>query len=641
MSCRAWRAGTGTDRDRPGHLVLVPVQSCRMSEEKPHETEQPRSTQSTQSPSQAQSTQSPSQAQSTQSTQSPSQAQSTQSPSQSKSQSQPGSSSSSGPTSASQSSSGSGTLSSVDTIPVTLPSVPEEPEPQPWGRLLPMARGFRSQDCVEDQYLFGRGSKCNYVLDDPDDRGSKKFRIYSKKHFRIYREGSEVFVEDYSNNGTFIDGNLIGQNKKLPVVNNAVLSLSEPRNKVFVFIDLMSDDQSSLPKELQEKYLLTRRIGTGVCGEVKLAFERSTCRKFAVKIINKKNFQSEGTAMRNAQTEIEILQRVDHPCLIKTEDFYQTDDSFYIVLELMEGGELFNRVKSQKQLNESIAKLYFYQMLRAVQYLHSNGIIHRDLKPENVLLSSQDDVCLIKVHTPSPSSSSLIQQHQCVQLRVCVSQVTDFNQSRILEESMLMRTLCGTPSYLAPEVFTHASTTGYGLAVDDAWSLGVLLFVCLGGYPPFHDSFGCQSITEQIIRGEFTMVPSKWKHISDQETLETLQYYYSKLQKHYRNTAETLQYYYRNTTETLYEGRGVRKLLVVDPSRRMTIEEALQHPWLQDHGMLETAHKLMYPPAAAAAMQEAGSASGSSGRKRGRDEGDEEEEKHPAKRSQAPPHAPM
>ncbi|KAM8885656.1 serine/threonine-protein kinase Chk2 isoform 3-T4 [Spinachia spinachia] len=449
--------------------------------------------------------------------QSPSQAQSTsQSTSQSKSQS--GSSSSSGPISASQSSSGSGTLSSVDTIPVPLSSVPEEPEPQPWGRLLPMAPGFRSLDCFEDQYLFGRDSKCNYVLNDPTEIRSKKFRIYSKRHFRIYREGSEVFVLDLSNNGTFLDGLRIGKDKKLPLVNNAVISLAEQRNKVFVFIDLMTDHQSSLPKELQEKYLLTRRIGTGVCGEVKLAFERSSCRKFAVKIINKKNFQSEGTATRNAQTEIEILKRVDHPCLIRTEDFYQTEDSYYIVLELMEGGELFQRVKSQQQLDESVTKLYFYQMLKAVQYLHSKGIIHRDLKPENILLSSQDDVCLIKV--------------------------TDFNQSRILEETLLMKTLCGTPSYLAPEVFTQASTSGYGLAVD-LWSLGVLLFVCLCGYPPFHESFGGQSVTEQILRGEFSMVPSRWRSISD--------------------PAKDV----------------VRKLLVVDPSRRMTIEEALQHPWLQ------------------------------------------------------------
>ncbi|XP_041832983.1 serine/threonine-protein kinase Chk2 isoform X2 [Melanotaenia boesemani] len=511
--------------------------------------------------------------------QSPSQ--STLSPSQTRTQSQTGSSSSSGPTSGSQSSSGSGTLSSVDTIPVTLPSVPEEPEPQPWGRLLPMARGFRSHDCIEDQYLFGRDSRCNYVLDDPDERGSTKFRIYSKKHFRIYKEDSEVFVEDYSNNGTFVDGVLVGKGKKLPLVSNAVLALAEPKNKVFVYLDLMSDDQSALPEGLREKYILTRRIGTGVCGEVRLAFERSSCRKFAVKIINKKNFSSEMTATRNAKTEIEILQRIDHPCLIKTEDFYQTEDSYYIVLEMMEGGELFNRVKLKQQLNEAVAKLYFYQMLRAVQYLHRRGIIHRDLKPENILLSSNEDTCLIKV--------------------------TDFNQSRILEEAVLMRTLCGTPSYLAPEVFTHASTTGYGLAVD-SWSLGVLLFVCLSGYAPFHEQFSEHSVTEQIIRGEFTMVPSKWRHVSDE--------------------AKDM----------------VRKLLVVDPTKRMTIEEALQHPWLQDQEMLRTAHRLMYPsggdagpgPDPAPVPMEAKPAAGETrGKKRGRE--DEDDEAQPAKRSEAPP----
>uniref|UniRef100_A0A3P9D0A7 Checkpoint kinase 2 n=1 Tax=Maylandia zebra TaxID=106582 RepID=A0A3P9D0A7_9CICH len=473
-----------------------------------------------------------------------SQTQSTLSPSQAKSQSQPGSSSSSGPSSASQSSSGSGTLSSVDTIPVTLASVPEEPEPQPWGRLLPMVPGFRN--CIEDQYLFGRDSKCNYVLEDPNDRNSRKFRIYSKKHFRIYR-GSEVFVEDLSNNGTFLDGIPIGKDKKLPLVNNAVISLAEQRNRVFVFIDLMSDDQSSLPRDLQDKYLLTRRIGTGVCGEVRLAFERSTCRKFAVKIINKKNFQSEGVITTLILPFLLFTPCLLQPCLIKTEDFYQTEESFYIVLELMEGGELFHRVKSKQQLNESVAKLYFYQMLRAVE------------------VSCRRTSC-------------------CPHRTMCV---TDFNQSRILEEAVLMRTLCGTPSYLAPEVFTHASTTGYGLAVD-AWSLGVLLFVCLGGYPPFHESFGHQSVTDQIIRGEFTMVQSKWTSVSDQ--------------------AKDV----------------VRKLLVVDPMKRMSIEEALQHPWLQ-----VTPHLTPRPP------HPNNHTPGRHLRKRGR-EGDGEEQ-HPAKRSQGPP----
>ncbi|CAL8343676.1 unnamed protein product [Lota lota] len=438
-----------------------------------------------------------------------------------------GSGSSSGPTSTSQSS---GTLSSVETIPVALASVPEEPEPEPWGRLLPMERGFRALNCVEDAYLLGRDSKCDYVIGDPR---LQSIRIYSKKHFRIFREGNIFFVEDLSNNGTFVDGTLVGKGRKHPLVNNSVVSLAEERNRVFVFMDLMTDDQTSFPKEFQEKYLVSRGIGTGVCGEVKLAFERSTCKKVAVKIINKKNFPSVGTATRNAEREIEILRRIDHPCLIKTEDFYQTEDTYYIVLELMEGGELFNRVKAGHGLDEAVAKLYFYQMLTAVEYLHRNGIIHRDLKPENILLASQAKTCLIKV--------------------------TDFNQSKILEGETLSRTLCGTPSYLAPEVFTRAATTGYGPAVD-AWSLGVLLFVCLGGYAPFYEHPSRPSVQEQIIQGEFTMLPAKWKGISDQ--------------------AKDM----------------VRKLLVVDPSLRLSITSALQHSWLQDPVMLAQANKVMYPP---------------------------------------------
>ncbi|XP_065107022.1 serine/threonine-protein kinase Chk2 [Paramisgurnus dabryanus] len=459
-----------------------------------------------------------------------------QSQTQSQTQSQPGSSSSSAPTSSSQGSSGSGTLSSVDTVPVqelqSIPEDEEEPPPQVWGRIIPLVQGFSVLNCVENQYSFGRDRQCDYCFTKSAIRKTARFHTYSKNHFRIFRDENLVYIVDLSGNGTWVDDDLIGQGKQRILSNNSVIALAEQKHQVFMFIDKMGNDQPNLPAEFSSKYHIARKIGTGVCGEVKLAIEKDTCKKVALKTINKNDFPSIGTATRNAEREIEILKKIDHPCLIKTEDFYQTQDSYYIVLEYIEGGELFGRIKAQKQLEEEIAKLYFYQMLRAVEYLHNNGIIHRDLKPENVLLASHDDVCLIKI--------------------------TDFNQSKILEESSLMKTLCGTPTYLAPEVFTHAATVGYTKAVD-YWSLGVLLFICLGGYPPFNTECKTMTVREQIINGHYRFIPSQWKNVS--------------------NDAKDL----------------IKKLLVVDPEKRLSVEKALEHPWLKDDEMRKTANQLMFP----------------------------------------------
>ncbi|KAM9118420.1 serine/threonine-protein kinase Chk2 isoform 2-T4 [Pangshura tecta] len=254
---------------------------------------------------------------------------------------------------------------------------------------------------------------------------------------------------------------------------------------------------------------------------------------------SKKHFRIFRDPAFNVNTEIEILKKINHPCLIKIKNFFDAED-YYIVLELMEGGELYDRVSRSTRMKEATCKLYFYQMLLAVKYLHENGIIHRDLKPENVLLSSSEETCLIKI--------------------------TDFGQSKILGESSLMKTLCGTPTYLAPEVLNSLGTAGYSRAVD-CWSLGVILFVCLCGYPPFNEQNTQLCLKDQITRGEYTFIPREWKHVSDM-ALDL-----------------------------------VKKLLVVDPNKRLTTEKALEHPWLQDESMKSTFQELlsqtrvsMHPP---------------------------------------------
>ncbi|KAM4051150.1 serine/threonine-protein kinase Chk2 isoform 1-T2 [Anomaloglossus baeobatrachus] len=456
------------------------------------------------------------------------------------------SSSSSAPHSQSQSSSsGSGTLSSLETLPTQdLASIPEETEEKAspaWGRLWALGKGFINHDCVIDEYMFGRNRKCDYTFDRPVINQTERFKTYSKHHFRIFRETGPspspvAYIEDLSNNGTFLNDSLIGQKMTLPLTNNAEIAISLPTNKVFVFTDLLADDQSVHPAEFRDKYIMSKTLGSGACGEVKLAFEKTTCKKVAVKIISKIKFSLSSSHLNQSSsvdTEIEILKKINHPCLIKIEDVIDSDDHFYIVLEMMEGGELFHRILKSRP-KESTLKLYFYQILLAVQYLHDNGIIHRDLKLENVLLSSTNEECCVKI--------------------------TDFGQSKILGETSLMTTLCGTPNYLAPEVLITAGTGGYSRAVD-YWSLGVILFVCLSGYPPFSDSNSDMSLKDQITGGFYNFIPSAWSLVS-KPALDL-----------------------------------VKKLLVVDPEKRLTTREALEHPWLQDNDMKHTADQLMYDSA--------------------------------------------
>ncbi|XP_075391077.1 serine/threonine-protein kinase Chk2 isoform X2 [Tenrec ecaudatus] len=470
-------------------------------------------------------------------------------------QSTSGSSSSTVTTSSQSSHSSSGTLSSLDTVSTqelySIPEdqEPEEPAPAPWARLWALQDGFSSLECVSDNYWFGRDRSCEYCFDEPLLKKTDKYRTYSKKHFRIFREMGPknsyiTYIEDHSGNGTFVNKELIGKGRRLPLNNNSEIALSVWSNKVFVFFDLTVDDQSVYPKELRDEYILSKTLGSGACGEVKLAFEKKTCKKVAIKIISKRKFaigsSREIDPALDVETEIEILKKLNHPCIIKIKDFFDAED-YYIVLELMEGGELFDRVVRNKRLRETTCKLYFYQMLLAVQYLHDNGIIHRDLKPENVLLSSQLEDCIIKI--------------------------TDFGQSKILGETSLMRTLCGTPTYLAPEILVSVGTKGYNRAVD-CWSLGVILFICLSGYPPFSEHKTEVSLKEQITTGKYNFIPEVWAEVSE------------------------------NALDL------VRKLLVVDPKKRFTTEEALRHPWLQDEDMRKRFQELLSEESQSTAMSQ-------------------------------------
>ncbi|CAH8532761.1 unnamed protein product [Dicrocoelium dendriticum] len=354
---------------------------------------------------------------------------------------------------------------------------------------------------------------------------ASQFCTLSKHHFKIFMEPgghcSTVFIQDLSSNGTFVNGSKLGRGIIQPLNNNDEISLSLKDFKCFIFWDPNSV-RDSHPREVTDHYTVSKLIGRGACGEVRLAFEKNSCIKRAMKIVHKKTFahsKSGNAFVHRVQSEVDILLKLSHPCIIRIHDVIDTADTLYMILELVEGGELFDRIITLGKLSEPDVKFLFVQIAIAVKYLHEHGITHRDLKPENILLSSSENRCLIKV--------------------------TDFGLSKLVDGNTMLRTFCGTPTYLAPEVLLTAGSGTYTSAID-VWSLGVILYVCLVGYPPFSDERQDCCLHTQITEGRYDFPAAYWNGISDD--------------------ARDL----------------ISKMLTVEPSDRLTIQAVLEHRWVRD-----------------------------------------------------------
>ncbi|KAH3762409.1 protein kinase 1 [Pelomyxa schiedti] len=385
----------------------------------------------------------------------------------------------------------------------------------PWGRLVSLSPSIPSFDLVEDSFIVGR-----YNITTEQNNP-----LLSSKHCTIWRERTKsswaVFVKDTSTNGTFVNNDEVplGRGKKILITNGADIALLNPRRKVdqvtFMFIDIAEEENETKHGGPQLKYELREFLGVGMYAMVRLVIERSTGMKYAMKIIDKYKFKLQTKRKNALLEEVKILQKVHHPNIIGIQDVFETPTRLYIVLELVTGGELFEKIKNEEHFSEPLSRDIFIQCLHAVKYLHSQGITHRDLKPENILLAT-------------PESH--------------VIKISDFGLSRILDEGTItqMQTVVGTPQYVAPEVLLGK---GYRPNVD-LWSLGVILYVMLCGYYPFDENDN-KKLYGQIKVGTFQFAAPFWDPVSE--------------------NAKDL----------------IRKLLTVDPEKRITTEEALAHPWLE------------------------------------------------------------
>ncbi|CBJ28013.1 Chk2, checkpoint kinase [Ectocarpus siliculosus] len=446
-------------------------------------------------------------------------------------------------------------------------------EPVPWGRLMRLSGGpaislmprpEQTQGRALNEVTLGRGKMCEVQVAD---------RRISSKHCRIYCEhlsghlgGTEVYVEDMSANGTWINQrmklvrgqrrllhsgdeiSLLNPFKKKAAAAAAAAGVANGEDKgeaekgggesgreeddpelleasTFTFVNLNRNRGAShgragsltvaetlragtVPgvsspvlrssasgvagmfggaRKVEDFYDVREMIGHGTSGEVRRAINRTTGKEVAVKVIETRKFAlTPGLTPKELVQEAEMLKRVDHEYIIKLEDIFQTDQAVYLVMDLVSGGDLFDRIVEKGVYAEDLAQELLFRVLTAVEYLHSQDIVHRDLKPENILLVGRDNDVDVKI--------------------------TDFGLAKRANKEGL-KTFCGTPQYFAPEVLKRRNTVlgvgRYGKEAD-MWSVGVILYILLSGTHPFHTT----TLFDQITHAHYSMTGEEWEHIS-------------------------------------------------------------------------------------------------------------------------------
>ena len=440
----------------------------------------------------------------------------------------------------------------VDTPPATTRrEVESEIEPSMlWGKLISKKPGDSSvydlgqsdAGTTKHCYVLGRHASCDIRVRD---------NRVSNEHCRIfasYTQGRlKVFLEDCSANGTTVNETLrLSRGERMELSSGDSVNLCADKSVAcFIFINLSERLASLRPvslfshlergsgsavktiRRIEDDYIVGDLLGCGQSGRVHLCVHKSTRERFAVKVIDTKRFAlTPGLTADEIKSEAHILSSLDHPGIIKIFDTYESEGVLFIVMELVLGGDLFERVSGKGRYSEEAARLVIKGVLSAVSYLHGKDIVHRDLKPENILLVSTTSDTEVKI--------------------------TDFGLAKKANQEGL-KTFCGTPQYFAPEVLKRRNTVfgagRYGSAAD-MWSVGVTLYILLSGTYPFNE----MNLYSQLAQAEYSFRGPEWKGVSEDA---------------------------RNL---------VSKLMELRPEKRLSAEAALMHPWITGQSPFNSNH---------------------------------------------------
>ena len=269
-------------------------------------------------------------------------------------------------------------------------------------------------------------------------------------------------------------------------------------------------------KKPNDDYKRLKFLGEGSYASVYCVQNRLTDSKRAMKVINKtSNCSTEDE--KEIRNEINILRTLDHPNILKIFEFYSSKESYSIITELCEGGELFNEIVDKGPFNEEYSAYVMLQIFSAINYCHGMKIVHRDLKPENILIVDRDKNDMPRV------------------------KIADFGTSKMFEKGAVQRKLVGSSYYIAPEVLKKHYDEKC-----DIWSCGVIMYILLSGRPPFAGD-NDKEIMDKVAIGKYDLETSPFDKLS--------------------KSGKDL----------------IRKLLVMEPSKRISAQEALAHPWFKEN----------------------------------------------------------
>lgn len=264
------------------------------------------------------------------------------------------------------------------------------------------------------------------------------------------------------------------------------------------------------PKSDISFYKIGRIIGRGAFGKVNIGLNILTGRIVAIKSFNKTNITNDN-AKNKIIYETNLMKHLRHPCITKILETFECDKYIFIIMEYIGGGNLQSFVKKRRKLTEKTAKYLFKQIMDAINYMHSQNICHRDIKLENILIDLSSTI------------------------KIC-----DFGVGKFIsKDNLILQNQCGTPVYMAPEIFKGEGYIGYPV---DIWSAGVSLYLMLTGNIPFNR-------TEQTTL-QYEIMNSPMKPIEEDISNECMDLIYRLLEK--------------------------------DPKKRITSQEVLEHPWLSN-----------------------------------------------------------